>query len=210
MAKLLNSIKAGFGDSVLFIFDKVGIRPKKIFENKNRKKCKYDEPVIFIGNHISHYDGVMTSVEFKKSKAHIIVAKDWFEKKSVNWYLKNTRCIPMDRFNLDTAWLRDAKEAIKNGESIIIYPEGKTSKDGTIGEFKSGFVMLSIMTGAQIVPFAVDGEYKMVFGKRQRILLGEPMELTKEGKGLNPKYMEAESERFRQIIIDMKDKLKRR
>ena len=210
MAKWLDSVKAAFGDSVLFLFDKIGIRPKKIYEDKSRKNCRYNEPVIFIGNHTSHYDGIMTSVEFKKSKAHIVVAKDWFVKKSINWYLKNTRCIPMDRYNLDTTWLRAAKEAIAKGESVILYPEGKTSKDGSIGEFKSGFVMLAIMTGARIVPFTIDGEYKMVFGRRQRILIGEPIELSKEGRSLSPKYMEAESERFRQIIIDMKEKMKRR
>lgn len=66
----------------------------------------------------------------------------------------------MDRYGVDTGWLRNSKEAVKKGESIIIFPEGKTSKDGNIGEFKSGFVMLSIMTGARIVPFVIDGKYK--------------------------------------------------
>ncbi len=68
--------------------------------------------------------------------------------------------------------------------------------------------MLSIMTGARIVPFVIDGKYKMVFGRRQRIYLGEPLALTEEGKSLTPKYMEKESERFRQIIQDMKEKVK--
>ncbi len=208
MPKWTDSLKAAIGNTVLTIFVKVGMRPKQIFQNKNRKNCNYGEPVIFVGNHASHYDGIMTSVEFKKSKADIIVAKDWFEKKSINWYLKNARCIPMDRYGVDTGWLRNSKEAVKKGESIIIFPEGKTSKDGNIGEFKSGFVMLSIMTGARIVPFVIDGKYKMVFGRRQRIYLGEPLALTEEGKSLTPKYMEKESERFRQIIQDMKEKVK--
>lgn len=209
MAKKINRFKAGIGNFVLTVFDKIGIRPKKIYENPARRSVKFDEPVIFVGNHTSHYDGIMTSVEFKKSRAHIIVAKDWYEKKSINWYLKNARCIPMDRFGLDTGWLRESKEAIAQGESVILYPEGKTSKDGIIKEFKSGFVMLSIMTGAKIVPFAIDGEYKMVFGRRQRIIIGEPMELTAEGKSLSPKYMQDESERFRLIVEKMRDKIKR-
>lgn len=206
--KFFNSLKAGIGDSALFLYVKLGMRPKKKYINPNRKNCKFDEPVIFIGNHTSHNDGIMTSVEFKKSKGYIIVAKDWYEKKSINWYLKHARCIPMDRFGVDTGWLRDSKEAIKKGGSVIMYPEGKTSKDGVVKEFKSGFIMLAIMTGAKIVPFAIEGQYKMFFGKRQKILIGEPMELTAEGKGLNPKYMEAESERFRQIVIDMTNRLK--
>lgn len=39
-------------------------------------------------------------------------------------------------------------------------------------------------------------------------ILGEPLALTEEGKSLTPKYMEKESERFRQIIQDMKEKVK--
>ena len=84
MPKWTDSLKAAIGNAVLTIFVKVGMRPKQIFQNKNRKNCNYGEPVIFVGNHTSHYDGIMTSVEFKKSKADIIVARDWFEKKSIN------------------------------------------------------------------------------------------------------------------------------
>lgn len=46
--------------------------------------------------------------------------------------------------------------------------------------------MLAVMTKAKIVPYAVDGDYKVVFGSRQKMLIGEPTELTAEGKGLNP------------------------
>lgn len=111
----------------------------------------------------------------------------------------------------DTELTQDGLEIQKKPSKRRIdyyFPEGKTSKDGNIGEFKSGFVMLAIMTGARIVPFVIDGKYKMVFGRRQRIYLGEPLALTEEGKSLTPKYMEKESERFRQIIQDMKEKVK--
>ena len=57
-----------------------------------------------------------------------MVAKDWYEKPQFNWFLKNNRCIPMDRYGLDTAWLRHAREALKSGQSVIIYPEGRTGK----------------------------------------------------------------------------------
>ena len=65
--------------------------------------------------------------------------------------------------------------------------------------------MLSIMTGAKVVPYAVDGTYKF-FG-RQRVIVGEPMELTAEGKGLRPDYLKAESERFRQEVIELRKKM---
>ena len=208
MAKLFYYIKAAVVKAALYLIDKVGIRPKVIFTDPKRKKFKYDGPVIFVGNHTSYYDGIMTTEEFAKTKPYVVLAKDWFEKPVFCWYLKKHRCISMDRYNLDTEWLRQAKEAIHNGSSVIMYPEGKTSKEPFPDEFKSGFVILALLTGAKIVPFAIEGQYKMVFGRRQRLMVSEPMELTKEGKGMNPKYLEAESERFRQIVIEMKKTLK--
>lgn len=204
MKETINKIAAGAGRILLKAFVYTAFRPKLIYIDKEVRNSK--EPIILIGNHTSHMDGVMTSVIFNRYKSHIIVAKDWYEKKSVNWFLKYNRCIPMDRYNVDTAWLRCAREKIKAGESVIIYPEGRTYKDG-IGEFKSGFLMLAIMTGAKVVPYAVSGGYKMFFGARQKVLVGSPVELTAAGKGMTPQYLESESERFRQIVDRMRNTL---
>lgn len=205
MIDILQKIAAKAARGLMTGFVYMAFRPSVKYINR---KEKYKEPVIFVGNHTSHYDGLLTSVIFAGNRGCILVAKDWYEKKAFNWFLKNNRCIPMDRYGLDTAWLRLSREAMKNNQSVIIYPEGRTGKEAEPREFKSGFVMLAIMSGAKVVPYAVDGPYKMFFGRRQRVLIGEPVELTQEGKGLTPKYLEAESERFRQMVIDLGKRIK--
>lgn len=114
----------------------------------------------------------------------------------------------MDRYGLDTSWLRFSKEAIAEGKSIIMYPEGRTGKEFEPREFKSGFIMLAISAKATIVPYATNGKYSTIFGKRTRVLVGTPTELTAENKGLRPAYLEAESERFRQLVIDLRKQIK--
>ena len=208
MLNLLQKIGAGIGRGLMTAFVWLAFRPRIRYTNKQRHDRRYDETVIFVGNHTSHNDGLLTSVIFAQAKGCIMVAKDWYEKPQFNWFLKNNRCIPMDRYGLDTAWLRHAREALKSGQSVIIYPEGRTGKADEPREFKSGFVMLAIMSGARIVPYAINGRYKMFFGRRQRVLIGEPTELSAEGKGLTPKYLESESERFRQIVIELMNKTK--
>lgn len=203
MLQFIQNVGAKIGRGLMTAYVRLAYRPKLIYIDSKQKKISYDKPVIFVGNHTSHMDGLLTSVIFSKAKGCILVAKDWYEKPKFNWFLKRNRCIPMDRFGLDTGWLRLSTAAIKDNQSVIIYPEGRTGKEEEPREFKSGFVMLSIMTGAQIVPYAICGEYK-VFGRRQRVVIGEPTELTAEGKGLKPAYLEAESERFRQIVIELK------
>ena len=210
MKEKILKVIARIGRCLMKAFVYVSFRPKIMYTNPDRKKIRYNEPVIFIGNHTSHMDGVMSAMIFDRYKAYILVAKDWFEKKSINWYLRNNLCIPTDRFSVDTAWLRMTKDAIKAGNSVIIYPEGKTGKELEPDEFKSGFLMVAMLTGAKIVPFATGEDYHIIFGKRQRVLVGEPMELTAKGKGMNPKYLEEESERFRQIIINLRKQLVRK
>lgn len=208
MKEKILKVIARFGRCLMKAFVYIAYRPKIRYINPDRKNCNFGEPVIFVGNHTSHMDGVMSAMIFDRCKAYILVAKDWYEKPKINWYLRNNLCIPMDRFNVDTAWLRQTKDALKAGNSIIIYPEGKTGKEEEPAEFKSGFIMLAMLTGAKIVPFATGEDYHMFFGRRQRVLVEEPMELTAEGKCMNPKYLEDESERFRQIVIRLQNKLK--
>ena len=201
MLEILKKITATIGRGLLKAFVYVAYRPAVSYTNPSVRTMK--EPVIFVGNHTSHKDGIMTSVIFSRFQGNIIVAKDWYEKPKFNWFLKYNRCIPMDRYKVDTEWLRLAKQALKDGQSVIIYPEGRTGQEKEPREFKSGFVMLAVMTGAKIVPYAAMGPYKVIFGKRKKVLIGEPTELTKEGRGLNPRYLEAESERYRQLVIDL-------
>lgn len=196
---------AKIGRGLMTVYIKLAYRPKLTYIDPHQTRIKYDRPVIFVGNHTSHMDGLLTSVIFAPAKGCILVAKDWYEKPKFNWFLRHNRCIPMDRYGLDTGWLRLSSAAIKANESVIIYPEGRTGQEAEPREFKPGFIMLAIMSGAPIVPYAVCGKYK-VFGKRQRVVIGEPTELTADGRSLKPAYLEAESERFRQIVIELMKK----
>ena len=205
MIRFFQKVAAKIGRGLLTAYVYIAFHPSVKYVDKTMKKRKGREPVILVGNHTSHNDGLLTTVIFSRFKGCILVAKDWYEKPQFNWFLKHNRCIPIDRFGLDTAWLKFAREAMDKKESVIVYPEGKTRKEFDPDEFKPGFVMLSIMTGAKVVPYAVDGTYKF-FG-RQRVIVGEPMELTAEGKGLRPDYLKAESERFRQEVIELRKKM---
>ena len=88
MEKILRAI-AKFGRLLMKAFVYIAFRPKIRYVNKDRKKCDYGEPVIFIGNHTSHMDGVVSAMIFDRCKAYILVAKDWYEKKNINWYLRS-------------------------------------------------------------------------------------------------------------------------
>lgn len=178
-------------------------RPKIRYTNKEVLKEYRKKPAIFIVNHTTLYDGIVMFSVLNKYKANILIAKDWYEKKAFKTILEGNRCIPLDRNGLDTNWLRASVKAVKKGESICIFPEGHRSKIDTLDTFKSGFTLLAQMTGAEIIPVYLSGEYSKFIGKRKQILFGEPMKLAPTDNGMAADYLEAESERFRQHMLGM-------
>jgi 1-acyl-sn-glycerol-3-phosphate acyltransferase len=55
------------------------------------------------------------------------------------------------------ALLAAVRPALKAGRTVVVYPEGTRSTDGSIGEFRSGALRLARDCGVPIVPVAVLG-----------------------------------------------------
>lgn len=151
-------------------------RPKIIWENKSLKKALKGRPLVFVANHTSHFDGALAGAVLGRYKPYVLVVKRWYEKKAVGTMIKWCRCMPIDLSGADAEWYMKAEGLLKNGGSMIIFPEGGIAREGKMQQFKPGAALLSASTGAAIVPCAIYGEYKMVFGKRQKVYIGDPIE----------------------------------
>ncbi len=150
-------------------------RPKVKYENPDIMKT--DRPIVFICNHMSHNDGAMIASVLHKKKPYFLIAKDWYEKKQFGVFLRRYGSIPVDREGMDTTWYDACRKRIESGTSILIFPEGKTSK-GEMHEFQPGFAVLAEKTGAIVVECAHIGAYKCIFGERKRIQISDGYELT--------------------------------
>lgn len=49
---------------------------------------------------------------------------------------------------------------LRSGKNIIIFPEGTRTLDGTLGEFKKTFAILSKELNVPVVPVAIHGAYE--------------------------------------------------
>lgn len=151
-------------------------RTKIIFTDPSFCKRSLDEPSILICNHKFFPDGALVLNVFRKSTVYSIVAEKMFEQKFAGWGLKYIDCIRIERNMVDTGWLRKAVDVIRSGGSIEIFPEGHENKDGVMSEFKSGFILLAMQTGAPIIPMYISEKYR-AFGKRQKIYVGSPVKI---------------------------------
>ncbi len=83
--------------------------------------------------------------------------------------------ISIDRSNRSAAIesLETAAQRIKDGVSVLIFPEGTRSRDGHLQPFKKGGFFLAIDSGVPIVPIVIQGTQKIMPKKTLRIQPGQ-------------------------------------
>jgi 1-acyl-sn-glycerol-3-phosphate acyltransferase len=77
----------------------------------------------------------------------------------VGWNMSLNRYIRIERGSLrgNLSMMRGTEAALRQGSSVMIFPEGTRSPDGALGEFKPGAFELAIRTGRPILPIVVQG-----------------------------------------------------
>ncbi len=90
-----------------------------------------------------------------------------------------------------------AAERIKNGASVLIFPEGTRSPDGRLGQFKKGGFSLAIKSGCDIVPLAISDSCRIAPKGSLRIKkgsislsIGKPISLAGYTKRKIPQLMD--------------------
>jgi 1-acyl-sn-glycerol-3-phosphate acyltransferase len=80
------------------------------------------------------------------------------------WAMRAGRFIFIDRQNATSArrTIDQAAERIRQGCSVVIFPEGTRSRDGRLGPFKKGGFHLAINSGAEVVPVAIRGTHEVM------------------------------------------------
>ena len=141
--------------------------------------------VIFMPNHQSYFD-IPALVGYLPGSYRFIVKKEYFKIPVLGPYTKHSGHLSVDREAGTEAHktLEQAKELIKNGKSLIIFPEGTRSQTGHLGKFKRGGFAVAFATGAPIIPVAITGSYglldkgiPLVTPGTIRIVIGKPIHL---------------------------------
>lgn len=177
--------------------------PKITWVNKQNTKEALKKGCVIYSNHTSHVDGLYMPRILSRYKVNTFVARDWYDKKKINWLFRNLPYIPMNRKDMDTEWLDLGVAKINDKKPIYIFPEGKTSK-GEMGEFKPGFLMLAKRTKAGVVPICIDGNFKKFH--RIHIIIGEEMKLDLEEEGRPSIVLKKYSAQCKEKILELKER----
>jgi len=131
---------------------------------KSNKKLAAGQPYMFISNHTSILD-IMVMAVIHKNHPIVFVGKEELTKLPIFGTIYKRICITVNRSDTKsrTDVFKKAKEKIKQGSSIVIFPEGGIPGDAQIvlNTFKDGAFTIAIATGLPICVYAFKGLKEM-------------------------------------------------
>ena len=167
-------------------------------------------PVLYVATHKSVFD-IVVLVTLLEEPAIFIGKKEVASMPFVNKWFDALGCIYVDREDMRQALksIMDGIKEIKNGQSIVLFPEGTRNMSNDLKPFKEGGFKLATKTQVPVIPIALSNTYK-VFEEKKRIQrtkvtvnIGEPIitkDLSKEELANLPKLVE---DRVRALMMEI-------
>lgn len=156
---LLKSPYAPFNNRVIRIWASSIIRSsgtRLTVEGKERLDPR--QPYVYISNHLSTFDIIATAY-ILPGTVRFIAKKELFRIPLFAQGMAAAGMIKIDRGNSEEArkTISEAVRVVKNGVSIIVFPEGTRSRTGQIQNFKKGGFILALSGQIPIVPISISG-----------------------------------------------------
>jgi len=127
---------------------------------------------VFAANHQSIYDIpiVFSSVPFQLR----IVAKESLGRiPFLGWHLQRAGHLLVDRRNPGADIVQKMRRLVGESSSLIVFPEGTRSVDGTLGRFKKGSFLVALGAKLPVVPVTIEGSRHVMQKGRLMVRPGE-------------------------------------
>ncbi len=148
---------------------------------KGLYNLKPDRSYIYMPNHMSNFD-------IPVLQAYLPVQFRWLAKAELykipifGYAMKRAGYISIDRFDRKSAIesMNKAAKIVRDGVSVIIFPEGTRSRTNNIQPFKKGGFFLAVDSGVPIIPIIIHGTWRIMPKKQMSIKPGNvTLEITK-------------------------------
>ena len=172
---------------------------------------------ILVSNHQSHLDWFLCGFICVPRRFHFIGQVDMYTgilglARDILYFLAGV--IPINRKDSRSKKqaVEQAIKALKNKDTLILYPEGTRTRTGAIGKGKRGTAKFFLETGTPILPMAINGTFKLMppggklkIRKIVKINIGEPLYFEQELAAA--KNLSKDSEKYNQLLIKITNRV---
>jgi len=129
------------------------------FESSGEERVPRRGGVVLAANHASYLDPAIVACGLRRREVAFMARSTLF----VGWFGKliaALKSVPVERDASDRRALRAIVAALRDGQAVLIFPEGTRTADGAIGRCKAGAALAARLAGVPVVPVAIDGSFE--------------------------------------------------
>lgn len=113
---------------------------------------------LILANHQSHLDPVLIGAACDR-RLNPLARTTLFAFGPFGWLIGSLGAIPIDREGLGLSGLKETLRRLREGEVVLIFPEGTRTRDGEMARLKGGFASLARRAQVPLIPIGIDGAY---------------------------------------------------
>jgi 1-acyl-sn-glycerol-3-phosphate acyltransferase len=158
---------------------------------------------VFASNHQSIYDIpiVFTALPLQ---LRIVAKASLGTFPFLGWHLRRTGHLLIDRKNPGAGVVKKMARLVSGAKSLIVFPEGTRSVDGTVARFKAGMFLVAIDAGLPVVPVSIAGSRHVMLKGRLMTCPGRVMLTVHEPiptAGVGRQGARDLAERVREVVL---------
>ena len=139
-------------------------------EVRGRENIPTTSNFIIAANHTGLVDAFLPFYIINNTNLVLLVGEKWEKIWIMRWLGRGLNFLFVDRFNPDLKAIREVIVRMKQGEVLVITPEGTRSKVGYLIEGKPGVSYLAAKMGYPLAPVGISGTFdKVFFGQLKRL-----------------------------------------
>ena len=173
-----------------------------------------DTNVIFAPNHQSYLD-IFILLKYLPGSFRFIIMRKLFKVPLIGPYITKAGFVSLDRKDrkrsIETIHL--IIDMLKNNESFVIFPEGKLTKDGSIGEFGRGASIIIQRSRKPVIPISIDGTFEILpkgawklRPAEVKVSIGKPVYFEKHYGDLDKRTSLDLGNELRNLVVSLIDK----
>lgn len=141
---------------LVHIFSIIVFRVKTIGQENVPKEGAY----IMCANHQSNWDAPIL-VSSTKRRMHVMAKEELFKNKFIYWLGEKCLVFPVKRGKMDLDSMKHALKVLKDGEILMLFPEGTRKGMAKNGRAQNGAAFMTLRTGVPVIPVNISGEMKL-------------------------------------------------
>jgi 1-acyl-sn-glycerol-3-phosphate acyltransferase len=126
------------------------------YRYRGKSHVPLDGPVLLVSNHQSHLDPVLIGLACPRQLRYLARVGLFFW--PFSWWIRALGAVSIDRESA-LSGIKTTLKLLKDGEAVVVFPEGSRTPDGKLHPLLPGFCVLARRSGATIVPVAINGAF---------------------------------------------------